>query len=82
LESSQQVTKTQIVYPKDQLNTAFTTLEGHDVMCKTNEGAIHQAAIDDDYVFQADDDTPEEVLHHMFHISNQSERNFIQLPPV
>jgi hypothetical protein len=41
LESSQQATKAQIVYPKDQLNTAFKTLEGHDVMCKTNEGAIH-----------------------------------------
>jgi hypothetical protein len=80
LESSQQATKTQIVYPKDKLNTAFTMLEGHEVMCKTNEGAIHQAAIDDDYVFQADDDTPAEVLHHMFHISKQSGRNFIQIP--
>jgi hypothetical protein len=58
LESAQQATKTPTMFSKDQLNVAFTTTEGHNLMCTGNEAAAHEVALDKEYVFKAYDDTP------------------------
>jgi CTP:molybdopterin cytidylyltransferase MocA len=73
LEAVQQTTKIPVKSQKDQLNTAFTTIPGHDNGCTDNESAAHEVALDEQYVFMATDDTPQVVLDHMLHISQQSE---------
>jgi hypothetical protein len=63
-ESSQQGSKTPTPFPKDQLNIAFSTVDGHDVRCTGNEGAAHQIAL--------------EVVDHMLNVSRQSGRKFMK----
>jgi hypothetical protein len=46
------------MFSKDQLNVAFTTTEGHNLMCTGNEAAAHEVALDEEYIFKAYDDTP------------------------
>jgi hypothetical protein len=41
----------------------------------------HEVALDKQYVFMATDDTPQVVLDHMLHISQQSGRNFVSVTP-
>jgi hypothetical protein len=79
LESAQQATKTPTMFSKDQLNVAFTTTEGHNLMCTGNEAAAHEVALDEEYVFKAYDDTPVEVLQHMLNISRKSGREVIKI---
>jgi hypothetical protein len=81
LESSQQGTKISTAYPKDILNTAFTTLEGHETACRGNEAAVHQVALDENFVFTIYDDTPPEVIHHMLQVSHQSGRKSVKVSP-
>jgi hypothetical protein len=81
LEASQQTTKIPVQFPKEQLNIAFTTTEGHDVHCSGNESAAHKVALDDAYVFMAFDDTPQKVLDHMLHVSKQSGRKCVEIQP-
>jgi hypothetical protein len=47
---------------KRPVNVAFTTTEGHNLMCTGNEAAAHEVALDEEYVFKAYEDTPVEVL--------------------
>jgi hypothetical protein len=78
LESLQQASKTPTPFPKDQLNIAFTTVEDHDVRCTGNEIAVHQIALDDNYVFHVQEDTPLEVVDHMLGVSRKSGRQFMK----
>jgi hypothetical protein len=80
LEASQQGTKVPIQY-KDQLNTVFTTIADHRVECLHNESAAHQVALAESYVFHVYEDTPIEVLNHMYHVNQQVGKNMISLPP-
>jgi hypothetical protein len=72
--------KVQVRY-KNQLNMAFTTIADHSAKCVNNKSAAHQVALDESYVFYAYEDTPVEVLSHMYHVSQQVGRNMISLPP-
>jgi hypothetical protein len=78
LESLQQGSKTPTPFPKDQLNLAFSTVDDHDVRCTGNEGAVHQIALDNNYVFHVHEDTPLEVVDHMLNVSRQSGRKFMK----
>jgi hypothetical protein len=78
LESSQQGSKTPAPFPKDQLNIAFSTVDGHNVRCTGNEGAAHQVALNDNFVFHVYEDTPVEVIDHMLTVSRQSGRKFMK----
>jgi hypothetical protein len=80
LEASQQGTKVPIQY-KEQLNTAFTTIADHRVECVHNESATHQVDLAQSYVFHVYEDTPIEVLNHMYHLNQQVGKNMISLPP-
>jgi hypothetical protein len=66
---------------KDQLNTAFTTIADHRAECVYNKSAAHQVALEDSYVFHVYEDTPIEVLNHMYHVNQQVGKNMISLPP-
>jgi hypothetical protein len=86
LESAQQATKTPTMFSKDQLNVAFMTTEGHNLMCTGNEAAAHEVALDEfTYIFtylnifKAYDDTPVEVLQHMLNISRKSGREVLKI---
>jgi hypothetical protein len=78
LESSQQGSKTPTPLPKDQLNIAFSPVDDHDVRCTVNEGAAHQVALDDNFLFHVYKDTPVEMIDHMLTVSRQSERKFME----
>jgi hypothetical protein len=81
LESSQQGSKAPTTFQKEILNTAFTAIEGHNVLCKTNEAAAHQVALDEQFVFMIYEDTPDEVVNHMLQITQKSGRNYTKISP-
>jgi hypothetical protein len=79
LESSQHGSKAPSTFHKDILNRAFTAIEEHNVLCKTNEAAAHQVALDKQFVFMIYEDTPDEVVNHMLQIAQKSGRNYTQM---
>jgi hypothetical protein len=81
LEPSQHGSKATSTFHKDILNTAFTAIEGHNVLCKTNEAAAHQVALDEQFVFMIYEDTPDEVVNHMLQITQKSGRNYTKISP-
>jgi hypothetical protein len=81
LESSQHGSKAPSTFQKEILNTAFTAIEGHNVLCKTNEAAAHQVALDKQFVFMIYEDMPDEVVNHMLQITQKSSRNYTKISP-
>jgi hypothetical protein len=82
LEESQASTKVLPKFPEDLLNTAFLDTDRHSINCMSNKAAAaHQVALDEEYVFLVEEDTPQRVIHHMLQISQQSERNHVKVTP-
>jgi hypothetical protein len=53
----------------------------HRADCRVNETAVHQVAMDENYVFFAFEDTPPAVLEHKYYIGQQSGKNVVNLSP-